>query len=192
MKGFSSNPPPVRNVTFSATDGMTFCFWFNVTKPLFGRTIVRYITKDIPTPNDLGISFGTSWLFYISMRDNFGRVGIGKYQLNTWTHFCWVWKSNGQWHSYNNGTLLSTGRLSTGFKGRFPKTSGRVMLGRTHDITEFTGQLAEVNIWNTTLTAKEISSVYNHQPIKENSVVAWDEYKGTANGKDVNEVPSPF
>lgn len=198
--------PIIQNVSFPATDGISICFWFLVNKYRdHYNAVVNYVSNELTKDNDLGVWLNQKEIrIYVRAGD---QVVLPHHQLNSWNHFCWTWKSSGRWNAFINGTLLMSNVSSNiNWKGRYPKTSGYVLLGQDTDPDRyngdedvindpnqtFLGEITELYIYHTNLTADEVKSIFNHAPIKRNLVTRWEEFKGKANGKEVVEKPSPF
>jgi len=84
-------------------------------------------------------------------------TGATNYSLNSWQHACCVWASASR-KVYLNGTEDASDANAT----NPVQTVNRISVGSRTNVSPglyFNGQLAEVGIWNTDLTAAEIASL---------------------------------
>ena len=80
----------------------------------------------------------------------------GKYSANTWIHLCGVFTSASSRSLYVNGSLVSTNTNTVGSSNSYT----RITIGANHAETFFAAaQIAEVGIWNVSLTQPEIASL---------------------------------
>lgn len=108
----------------------------------------------------LGIRGGgnlTFFQYYVNAEKNSGYI----LPLNTWTHITVTYKGTSFGANnvliYVNGSLVYTGSLS------MPAGGGKVFLGSNNAGSGgfYNGLLDEVGVWNRTLTAAEVTELYN-------------------------------
>jgi hypothetical protein len=131
-------------------------------------TIACWYKHDIASVQDpVCIASSTSNYFSISSRgngsavdfivnDGSGNVGARSTTnaiVNSWNHACGVATSATSRTIYLNG-----GSSATNTASKNPTVSG-IVIGARFTVGVFTGQIAEVGIWNSTLTAAEIASL---------------------------------
>jgi hypothetical protein len=80
----------------------------------------------------------------------------GTYSANTWIHLCGVFTSVSSRSLYVNGSFINTNTNTVGSSNSYT----RITIGGNHIQTFFTnGNIAEVGVWNVSLTAEEIASL---------------------------------
>ena len=108
----------------------------------------------------LNVAAGVDGNFGNNHIDSSGTVqggnGVGLYSANTWFHLCGVFTSVSSRSLYVNGSLINTNTNTVGSSNSYT----RITIGANHAETFFAAaQIAEVGIWNVTLTQPEIASL---------------------------------
>ena len=89
----------------------------------------------------------------------------------------------GEWNIYKDGQLAAQNEnLSI---SHVVKPGGVAVLGQDQDIVgggfdlrdAFTGELAQVNLWDVVLSAAEIAAQFKHSYIPHGSVIQWSQFK---------------
>ena len=79
------------------------------------------------------------------------------FEVGKWTYMVLVWNSDKTWTMYINGVSRGTSSATT------DDSMTIKYIGRGYQSeNEFLGKISQVGIWNSTLTADEVSSLYNH------------------------------
>ena len=135
---------------------MTICAFFNQTTSHFG-TIVSVGESSGTHRNQLFVSFNLlSVCIGTSSSGNFS--GGAALANNTWYHGCLVCESNSSRSLYQNGQFLSTNTVNIGTQN----TANSILVGARVDNSVarfFSGNIAEVGVWDIALTAAEIASL---------------------------------
>jgi hypothetical protein len=121
-----------------------------------------------PTTNDprghivgkRGVCGAGSNFYQISIDHNAPGTGMGidpQYTpMNTWTHVVLAATAGKGWEVYANGLLVKTVAAP---RWRI-RNSGHLMIGGSGTCRGFTGQIAEVSLYNRALTPAEIQKIY--------------------------------
>ena len=79
------------------------------------------------------------------------------FEVGKWTYMVLVWNSDKTWTMYIDGVSRGTSSATT------DDSMTIKYIGRGYSAeNEFLGKMSQVGLWNTTLTADEVSSLYNH------------------------------
>lgn len=140
-------------------------------------------------------------MLYIQVRSSEVKTSV-EIENNKWNHVCWVLDSARKWLTYLNGKSKAEENLETSFLTNMQNTTGYLIIGQDVDgigetivnqaSNTFFGELTEMYLYHTTLTADEVLSVYQHAPTKKNIVVGWWQFKGKTSGTDIIETIYPF
>src|SRR3989344_4613154 len=87
--------------------------------------------------------------------------------LGQWYHYAFVYDSVGDFYRiYINGQLAGTS--TTAYAGLGTSTSAGISLGQNGDnvATNWTGQIDEVMVFNTNLSAQQVLDIYNNQSVR--------------------------
>jgi Concanavalin A-like lectin/glucanases superfamily/Immunoglobulin domain len=145
-----------RGLDFGPTSPITIELWayWNGTSLNNG---MAFVTKRIDC--------GTSWNYEMAMDSTYGLQFNGApdsglltgvlMPSHTWTHLAGTF-DGGTYRFYTNGVLIGTASGSLG-----PANSSPLTIGAVSGCSFFPGLLDEVSIYNTALSASEISAIYN-------------------------------
>ena len=170
--------PNETNFDYDRTDSFTACFWTNVNSFSSVNTFISKLNPGAPfegweihTYDESGgsVNDGISLYLIESWSDKcvWGRVNdILAGTENTWQHICTTYNGNSDISGvaiYKNGLSLSVeantclGNPTASILNNYP-----VMIGqRGGGSAPLDGEIDEVMIWNRTLSATEISDLYN-------------------------------
>ncbi|MBT4165829.1 LamG domain-containing protein, partial [archaeon] len=142
-------------------NNISFSGWFNtnnltIDQFIFSQTVANQGRFGIFLQND-GDIMG---YYYNDTSFQSSRYSVAISQTNQWYHFVYVWNTSGIGIMYING-VLGTNRGSSG--DITSSTSGTYFGKLTSGINYFNGSIDEVMIFNTSLTAQQISDIYNNQ-----------------------------
>jgi len=150
----SSKYIQVPALTFTASQGISFSFWF-FRSGVQGSDVVM---MEFNSDNTYLV-----WLNNSSSATNAGlwynilgsASGIA---INTWYHFASTTASNGAYIAYLNGTSFTTGTV-TALNGTLP--SGKVLRTGSTSHVSLLGSIDEFRIYNKVLTQAEVTGLYN-------------------------------
>ena len=136
---------------------LTINCWFYPTLTSYGVMNLVSLIQDVAADyHGLRINSNTNVVQY-----NTGTIGSAassaSYTTNTWNMATAVGTS-----ATSRTVYLNAGNAGTQTTNRVITTPDRVLMGvsRTYDTPSYEGYLAEVAIWNVTLTTDELSSLY--------------------------------
>ena len=140
----------------------TISLWINATN-LTGSRQAVYISglRDSYTLRlyrNSGWSTGLlSWLLYYNKTDSATGNILDNFQYDnqTWYHTAFTWNSTGAWNVYRDGAIRPESGQASDFE------SWHLGTGTFRISWNWQGLIDEVAIWNRTLTAEEIYSIYN-------------------------------
>ena len=114
-----------------------------------------------------------------------------------WHHICATWRNrDGQWKSYKDGVLASSG---TGFKtGYTIKPYGSLMLGQEQDslggrfdrLQSLKGMLTNVNVWSSVLPESSISEMSKCCRAGSGDVYKWSDFGHAIKGNARLVIPA--
>jgi hypothetical protein len=138
----------------------TFACWARPTNsPGVWRNLIVSDASPLTTSeNSLGLGFNPSGKLtaysFVEPSTSFESQSSTIYSANNWYHCAGIWPSNSSRTSYLNGVA------STAASGTANIAPTVIWIGAFSGVADrFTGQIAEVGIWNTALTAAEIASL---------------------------------
>jgi hypothetical protein len=137
-------------------DNLTISIWFNQDAQVAGhKELVSWWETGGQTYSDGFL--GTTNYDTIRFGDDWASIDVGVLTINTWYHIIAV-KTSTDAYIYLNGSLVATkgSSLSFGFNDVF-------VIGRQHAAGEvWDGQMSDVKLFNTNLSADNISELYNN------------------------------
>tara|TARA_B100000686_G_C16800794_1_gene985869 strand:- start:4029 stop:5225 length:1197 start_codon:yes stop_codon:yes gene_type:complete len=157
----------------NALDGASFIsisFWFNRTEDLpanSNHNVSNIMFAKASDPENDNIEIGTDGSnieIYIDSQSNDGPALTydAEIQNNIWYHFGFTYDRNAsnEGKLYINGSEVKTWNQ---WGGNFDNAGGSpVTIGNTNHIeTPFKGMIKELAVWSETLTASEISTIFN-------------------------------
>ena len=118
---------------------------------------------------------------------------------NQWHHICATWDNthnNGDWQLYKDGQLLENG---TGMMiNHTIPSGGTVVIGQDQDSVRGgfdsdeafgPGEVTEVNLWDTVLSASDIAAQHSNCTITPGLVHSWAQFKNDFHGEVQIEEP---
>jgi hypothetical protein len=150
----SSKYIQVPALTFTASQGISFSFWFFRSGTQGSDVVMMEFNSD----NSYLV-----WLTFSSSSTNASlyynivspKTGIA---TNTWYHFVSTTASNGAYIAYLNGTSFATGTVSA-LTGSLP--SGKVLRTGSTSHVSLLGSIDDFRIYNKVLTQAEVTGLYN-------------------------------
>ena len=120
-------------------------------------------------------------------KGNNKRIELNNYRHRTWTHLCWSFSAQtGVSRYYHDGTMFNIEQLHVTMDDVALKASSNMsdfalIFGQEPDKIRggfqkgqsYLGHLSEFNIWNHTLSDKDISDMASCQTIMKGNVLAW-------------------
>ena len=115
------------------------------------------------------------------------KADIQPYKHRTWNHYCWLYSNITKQNSlYWNGNFISSMILpndaEVAWAGQKNRNQSAFVIGEEQDkirggyqqTQAFTGDIAELNIWNYTLSANEIHDLSNCKTLFKGNVRSWE------------------
>ena len=113
-------------------------------------------------------------------------VGLGD---GDWHHICFTWNgANGKYEFFKDGVSVTSG--SDLYKGGHISSGGTTVIGQDQDTVgggfkanqAFVGDLTQVNVWGTVLSASDIKAQASTCHISQGSVNWWSQFKDNVHG----------
>jgi hypothetical protein len=147
-------------INLAQSAACTFACWARPTNSpgAWRNLIVADVSQSLHGSNDYsnGMGFNPLGFFtaYSYIGASYESSSATAYSANTWYHCAGVWPSNNSRTGYLNGVASSA---ASGTANISPQV---IWVGAFAGVADrFQGQIAEVGIWNTDLTAAEIASL---------------------------------
>ncbi len=122
-------------------------------------------------------------------------LGVTKIPVSQWTSVCATYDTNSKINTYVNG--VADNSVTATFTGTLVAGTAAPTVGGGWTTYWFNGQIANVQVYNTSLSSNEIKALYNEgiggAPVALNSLVAWWPLNGDAkdySGNNNNGVPT--
>ena len=201
------------STTLAATGSWSVAFWFSSVLPSTNAFDVELISSRVPTDGTLDIQLvgGASPKLH-------GDIGVGggtngwltsganyafAFGSNTWYHVIYTISptgytiyvnganaASGSWSANTPSLLDSSNPLCIGGNGGSCESAASVM---------YNGQISDVQVYNTTLSASEVQALYlegiGGAPIRPQNIVGWwplngnaNDYSGNGNNGQLNGV----
>ena len=117
-----------------------------------------------------------------------GRIEVKNYRHRTWTHVCWSYSAQtGESRCYHDGKILNTEQLNVTNEDLALKPSSEMskyslIFGQEQDEIgggfqkgeAYIGHLSEFNIWNFTLSDKQVLDMASCRAMLKGNVVPWE------------------
>lgn len=153
------------------TNNLTISMWVNMSSMTGTQTLLtkRNATSLANSGYQLQLQSGTPYLYFCdgSTTRLVGHANTAL-SLNTWYFLVFVMQRNGNVTFYVNGTAKGTFDISTE-QGSLANSVNLYLAKEIGYNAIGNGTLDEVNIFNRTLTAAEISDMFNYYPMTSNS-----------------------
>ena len=118
-------------------------------------------------------------------------------EVNQWHHTCVTWENTkGDWQLYKDGQLAENG---TGLMiNHIIPSGGTVVIGQDQDSVGGgfqigdafgPGEVTEVNLWDTVLSASDIAAQHTNCTIMPGLVHSWTQFKNGVHGDVQTEEP---
>ena len=153
------------SLTFNSGGAVTICFWFKLTSTtgngsvkfpfIFGQTFGTNVITPEFNYNASGVLTN---LFVYCLNTSGARFTPNTSLLNNWVHFAIVVSHGTVAKAYINNTLFNSLNGTNNFNAGSTMVDGRIPQGTT---TVPFGNVTEIRIYNTALTATQIGNIYN-------------------------------
>ena len=134
-----------------------------------------------------------------------GRIEVKNYRHRTWTHLCWSYSAQtGESRYYHDGKILDTEQLDVtdddlALKASSEMSKHALIFGQEQDEIgggfqkgeAYIGHLSEFNIWNFTLSDKQVLDMASCTAILKGNVLAWEKsglLTHNVNMKDIKDI----
>ncbi|XP_078346924.1 uncharacterized protein LOC144632199 [Oculina patagonica] len=179
------------NAVGSSLTAFTVCFFVKMknVKTLSDQCVYSYAASGYNWGNDIYVCLPSGKILLdIDYIDKETSVAIKE---NQWHHICATWNNtNGDWQLYKDGKLEKT---DTGFKmNHVIPSGGTVVIGQDqdsvgggfeHDAAFGPGEVTEVNLWGTVLSASDIAAQHANCTITPASLVhSWAQFNYSIHG----------
>ena len=151
-----------RNEIFlSVVSNFTVCAWTNLTSTPVNNQSIFGQTANVGAPLYHGwtIEFDSSRHLTTSNEGGVEWTGATHYNLSSWLWVCTVHNSTNGWYIYANATLLTSGTYAYTLDGTEVFDISRRLWDA--DDRNFNGIIDEITVFNTTLTAGNITTLFN-------------------------------
>ncbi|XP_078381896.1 uncharacterized protein LOC144664624 [Oculina patagonica] len=178
----TTNYAMIENAIGSELSQFTVCFFVKMvlSNPTSRKCVFSYASEHT---NDILICIFRDEVKFL-VGDKSRKKAIHSLTDGSWHHVCIAWENaQGEWKIYKNGQLAVQGDALN--RKHTVKPGGVVVLGQDQhfigggfEINQaFTGELAEVNLWDMVLSAADIAAQYRNCYIPEGSVLQWSQFK---------------
>ena len=155
---------PTQSFTFNSGGSYTLSFWFKLTN-VAGNGTVRFpflfgetFGTNLITPEFNYNSSGVLTNFFVYCLNCAGaRIAPNINILNTWTHYAVVIQHGTVPKIYINNTLYNSLNGTCNFNAQVVMNNGRI----PHASNYMQGNLTEIRLYNTALTATQIGNIYS-------------------------------